>query len=364
MAEITRKPTARQTEALRTGAADKRGVISPSAGRRTHEGLVARGMGEWVERAKLGVAPFGSPLCVITEAGRAYLAKLDAERARLDEPEVIETPAAERFEPCIMRSPQQAGTHARAYFTGFMVKVGVREDGTARWVHVLECRACGCDNTRGALDGQPCTPEREAEIKALRAITGAPTREGKRAAVRAAQDAQEAAGAPGEREGRQEGQEGAMGAQEGRGARLVERSEERSEFPAADGGRGCVRRTVRHTYSDGTRVRFVLDAYSDGERLARVTRFAADHVEGESLPVRRRAVWWGQGGGGQRFECCGCVSCSRGRGACVKVPTGPAWGVLRPDGRVVGPFARHAEALRYGRNVVRGGTPVPLEPVA
>ncbi|MFI0967138.1 hypothetical protein ACH4S8_37990 [Streptomyces sp. NPDC021080] len=65
----------------------------------------------------------------------------------------------------------------------------------------------------------------------------------------------------------------------------------------------------------------------------------------------------------QRFDCCGCVSCSQGRGTCRKVPSGPAWGVKRPDSRVVGPFARHAEALRYGRNVAGGGTPVPLEPV-
>jgi hypothetical protein len=83
------------------------------------------------------------------------------------------------------------------------------------------------------------------------------------------------------------------------GVRLVERVEkERQEFtPSSAGERACVRRTVLHTYSDGTRVRFVLDAYSDGERLARVTRFAADHVQGESLPMRRRLSWWARGAG-------------------------------------------------------------------
>jgi hypothetical protein len=193
MAEITRKPTARQIEALRTGTDNKDGVLDVTFDKRTYEGLVGRGLADWVQPEKLGRSVWGSALCVINEAGRAYLAKLDGTKAQQDEPDVIETPAAERLEACHYRSPQQAGTHAQAYFDGTMIKVGVREDGTARRVHGMECRACGATNARGKLEAQPCTPEREAEIERLRAITEAPTREGKRAAVRAAY-----AGAPSE----------------------------------------------------------------------------------------------------------------------------------------------------------------------
>lgn len=103
---------------------------------------------------------------------------------------------------------------------------------------------------------------------------------------------QEAAGAPQEGGERQEVAEGVESAQGGRGARLVERTEERREYPATAGNRGCERRTVRHWYSDGTRVRFVLDAYDDGERLARVTRFPAGYVAGVDETTRRRATWW------------------------------------------------------------------------
>lgn len=77
MPEITRRPTPRQTEALRTGAADDKGIIEVGADKRTHEGLVGRGMADWVQRETLGMNRWGSPLCVITAAGRAYLAKLD-----------------------------------------------------------------------------------------------------------------------------------------------------------------------------------------------------------------------------------------------------------------------------------------------
>ncbi|MDQ1041518.1 hypothetical protein QFZ75_008020 [Streptomyces sp. V3I8] len=76
--EITRKPTPRMVEALRTGAADKRGIIDVGADKRTHEGLVGRGMADWKQRQDLGASVWGAAYCVITRAGRAYLAKLDA----------------------------------------------------------------------------------------------------------------------------------------------------------------------------------------------------------------------------------------------------------------------------------------------
>lgn len=85
--EITRKPTAVQVRALRTGAADDKGIIEVSADKRTHEGLVGRGMADWVTTEKL----FGrsgrslSTYCVITQRGRDYLAKLDAQTARQHE---------------------------------------------------------------------------------------------------------------------------------------------------------------------------------------------------------------------------------------------------------------------------------------
>jgi hypothetical protein len=77
MAEITRKPTARQVEALRTALTNADGIIEVSADKRTHEGLVGRDLADWKHPEALGRGSWGSALCVITEAGRKYLAKLD-----------------------------------------------------------------------------------------------------------------------------------------------------------------------------------------------------------------------------------------------------------------------------------------------
>jgi hypothetical protein len=78
--EITRKPTARQIEALRTGLTNPEGVIEVSADKRTHEGLVGRGLADWIAPEKLGLgrSVHGTALCVIIRQGREYLAKLDA----------------------------------------------------------------------------------------------------------------------------------------------------------------------------------------------------------------------------------------------------------------------------------------------
>ncbi|MFJ4902934.1 hypothetical protein [Streptomyces sp. NPDC088727] len=76
--EITRKPTPRMVEAMRTGLTNPQGVIEPSADKRTHEGLVGRGMADWVQPGELGRDVWGVALCVITKKGREYLAKLDA----------------------------------------------------------------------------------------------------------------------------------------------------------------------------------------------------------------------------------------------------------------------------------------------
>lgn len=76
---ITSRPTDRQVEALRTGTRDAHGVIAASAGKRTHEGLVGRGLAEWTlsEDIYESDSMWGKTLCVITRQGRAYLAKLD-----------------------------------------------------------------------------------------------------------------------------------------------------------------------------------------------------------------------------------------------------------------------------------------------
>ncbi|MFI1203469.1 hypothetical protein ACH4VR_29240 [Streptomyces sp. NPDC020883] len=70
------KPTPRQIEALRTGGTHERGIIEPSADRRIHEGLVGRGLADWVAPEKIGHSVWGAALCVITQAGRDYLARL------------------------------------------------------------------------------------------------------------------------------------------------------------------------------------------------------------------------------------------------------------------------------------------------
>lgn len=100
MPEITRKPTPRQIEALRTALTNAEGIIEVSADKRTHEGLVGRDLADWKRPELVGRSVHGTALCVITDTGRAYLAELDRPR------DVLHTPAgepldAERFRPMI-----------------------------------------------------------------------------------------------------------------------------------------------------------------------------------------------------------------------------------------------------------------------
>lgn len=60
------------------------------------------------------------------------------------------------------------------------------------------------------------------------------------------------------------------------------------------------------------------------------------------------------------YEGCGCLNCQTGQGACLKVATGPYWVVVKPNGKEVGPFGTHSEALAASRRV-GGGTPVKRE---
>jgi hypothetical protein len=76
--EITRKPTDVQVRALRTGAAHTDGIIDVTADQRTHEGLVGRGLADWIPGYKLGRSGDLASYCVIIRQGREYLAKLDA----------------------------------------------------------------------------------------------------------------------------------------------------------------------------------------------------------------------------------------------------------------------------------------------
>ncbi|MEU6362175.1 hypothetical protein [Streptomyces albidoflavus] len=101
MPEITRKPTPRQIEALRTALTHPQGVIDVGADKRTHEGLAGRDLADWVAPEKLGRDVWGAALCVITDAGRAYLAKLDA----AEKP----APAAEEAAPVAAPAPVSAG---------------------------------------------------------------------------------------------------------------------------------------------------------------------------------------------------------------------------------------------------------------
>lgn len=69
--EIKRKPTARQVEALRTGTTNPEGIIEVTADKRTHEGLVGRGLADWKrpETLGLGRSVHGTALCVINSQG-------------------------------------------------------------------------------------------------------------------------------------------------------------------------------------------------------------------------------------------------------------------------------------------------------
>jgi hypothetical protein len=264
---------------------------------------------------------------------------------------VIATPVGEVLEATHYRSPQQCGTHARAHLLKIMILVGIGETGIPRRVHGMECRACGAEGTGQALAKVPCTAEREAEIAAARALTAEV--EAKRAAAPLAPVTDEFAsmGAA---------VEFLSGLAVGDRVRITKdgRTNDYAVTRAArrEGSQGTTNVTV--SIRPGG---YAFEVYADHLYANRTGDKATWSMGGTRMmrtPVEEAPA------GGQRFDCCGCVSCSQGRGSCVKVPSGPAWGVKRPDGRVVGPFARHAEALRYGRNVVRGGTPVALEPVA
>jgi hypothetical protein len=84
--EIHRKPTAVQVRAMRTGLQRKDGIIDVTADKRTHEGIVGRGMADWVPGYKLGRKDDLNSYCVILKRGRDYLAKLDAAAAPAQEP--------------------------------------------------------------------------------------------------------------------------------------------------------------------------------------------------------------------------------------------------------------------------------------
>ncbi|THA72508.1 hypothetical protein E6R60_26625 [Streptomyces sp. A0642] len=121
MPEITRKPTPRQVEALRTALTNAQGVIEPSADKRTHEGLVGRDLAAWETAERL----FGrtgrslSTYCVITKEGREFLAALDAPAAPVVEekpvepaPVPVEVPALSKAQRALLRSV--ANTHELA----------------------------------------------------------------------------------------------------------------------------------------------------------------------------------------------------------------------------------------------------------
>lgn len=76
--EIHRKPTAVQVTAMRTGLTRRDGIIDVTADQRTHEGIVGRGMADWVPGYKLGRKGDLASYCVLLKRGRDYLATLDA----------------------------------------------------------------------------------------------------------------------------------------------------------------------------------------------------------------------------------------------------------------------------------------------
>lgn len=97
---------------------------------------------------------------------------------------------------------------------------------------------------------------------------------------------------------------------------------------------------------------------SDGSTVHRHARGALRVTRGDGAVIMLRPA-----AGERRYDCCGCRACQSGRGSCVKVPTGQAWGVRRPNGKVSGVMGSHGEALRYARRVPGGGTPVMVEPL-
>jgi hypothetical protein len=108
--EITRKPTPRMVEALRTALNDDRGIIEVSADKRTHEGLVGRGMADWQD-----MGAHLTPYCVITKTGRAYLAELDRpETGPVDFQDVTDEEIAEGVEDALKWLPWGDRDEARA----------------------------------------------------------------------------------------------------------------------------------------------------------------------------------------------------------------------------------------------------------
>ncbi|MFE6000228.1 hypothetical protein ACFQ6C_25765 [Streptomyces sp. NPDC056454] len=141
--EITRKPTPRQVEALRTGAAHAQGIIDVTADKRTHEGLVGRDLADWKRPETLGHSVHGTPLCVITKAGRAYMAKLDGASEVAQPEEVAPAPVKVRRGDMVMvelrptyatQKPGESVTSGKVSDFRLMTVRGLTRDGKIRTV--------------------------------------------------------------------------------------------------------------------------------------------------------------------------------------------------------------------------------------
>lgn len=113
--EITRKPTPRMVEALRTGAAHQRGIVDVCADKRTHEGLVGRGLADWIPGTKLGMRNVHTSYCVIIKRGRDYLATLDRpETGPADVADVTDEEITEGVEDALKWLPYGTRDEARS----------------------------------------------------------------------------------------------------------------------------------------------------------------------------------------------------------------------------------------------------------
>lgn len=356
---ITRKPTPAMVELLREGAADPKGRMTVADHNdRTQDGILRRDMADVVD-----AGPWLSYL-VITEAGRAYLAKLDgaeeqqAPQQAAEEPEERpEVRAALRGLTPVMRR-ELASAGRCAYNTGASVVrlssrlslaqeralitrgLAVRE-GAKLVATVLGAAVAG------ELGGVPAMRAAEAALNAaLDALADAETPEGRAAAFEAAGRALEAADGAGAENTLPEHVRYRLeryGKASARGARIVERV---AVAVAAEWRETRARRAGEQERSEAPQ--------------GVVERPAAPGVAMEPGERSEGA----QGGVERRYDCCGCRACQSGRGSCLKVPSGQAWGVRRPGGKVSGVMGSHGEALRYARRVPGGGTPVMVEPIA
>lgn len=387
---ITRKPTPAMVELLRRGAADKRGIMTLlDHNDRTQDGILRRDMGEVVHEEGATHS-----WLVVNDAGRAYLAKLDgveAQQPQQEAPAAQERQEAPQGAPAAVTTsapvvlpevPEDMAPRSMAAAVEFIARlktgdrVRVTREGRTYDLTVsrMPRRSDGAFGSRESLGvtvtfgpGRYAFEVNAGHLFAQRAGYST-TYGGTRMMLLPAEEPQEAAQEPQGADGNPEHYvtvDNGIKMSCALGPYLTD-AEARANLPRVRAFLDT-NDPAADTYEYGTfRVRSYGRNLGPGKLNDRIGLHAPQEAEERAgvEEVQERAEERQEGtqeAEERRYEECGCVSCSSGRGSCMKVPTGDAWGVRRPEGRRVGPFASHGEALAYARRVA--GTPVPLVPV-